>query len=69
MTVRIEYMIVDLAGYVVSNWSACEGSLHNDPQTYVPRGYSAKTRFSRPNRPARIRVVDEQTGRIVDMIS
>jgi hypothetical protein len=69
MTVRIEYMIVDLAGSVVSNWSTCEGSVQNDPQTYVPRGYAAKSRFSRPNRAARVRVVDEQTGRIVDMIS
>jgi len=68
MTVRIEFMIVDLAGSVVSNWSTCEGSLHNDPQTYVPRGYAAKSRFSRPNRAARVRIVDEQTSRIVDII-
>jgi hypothetical protein len=68
MTVRIEYMIVDLAGSVVSNWLTCEGSVQNDPQTYVPRGYAAKSRFSRPNRAARIRIVDEQTNRIVDII-
>jgi len=69
MTVRIEYMLVDLAGSVVVNWATCEGSVQNDPQTYVPRGYAAKSRFSRPNRAARVRIVDEQTNRIVDMIS
>jgi hypothetical protein len=68
MTVRIEYMLVDLAGSVVVNWATCEGSVQNDPQTYVPRGYAAKSRFSRPNRAARIRIVDEQTSRIVDII-
>jgi hypothetical protein len=68
MTVRIEYMIVDLAGFVVNNWSTCEGSIQNDPQIYVPRGYAAKSRFSRPNRAARVRIVDEQTNRIVDIL-
>jgi len=68
MTVRIEYMLVDLAGSVITNWSTCEGSVQNDPQIYVPRGYAAKSRFSRPNRTTRVRIVDEQTSRIVDII-
>ena len=69
MTVRIEVMTVDLAGSVVTNWATCDGSVQNDPQIYVPRGYAAKSRFSRPNRTTRVRIVDEQTNRIVDMIS
>jgi hypothetical protein len=70
MTVRIEYMIVNLIGSVINNWATCEGSVQNDPQVYVPRGYAARSRFSQPNSGmiARIRVVDEQNGRIVDII-
>ena len=70
MTVRIEYMIVNHIGSVITNWCTCEGSVQNDPQVYVPRGYAAKSRHSQPMSGllARVRVVDEQTSRIVDII-
>ena len=71
MTVRIEYMIVNSLGSVISNWCISESSVLNDPQVYVPRGYAAKSRFSQPNGSmlARVRIVDEQTSRIVDIIN
>ena len=71
MTVRIEYMTVNVVGSVINNWTTCEGSVQNDAQIYVPRGYAARMRYSQPNSGlvARIRIVDEQTSRIVDMIS
>ena len=70
MTVRIEYMIVNVIGSVINNWATCEGSVQNDAQIYVPRGYAAKSRFSQPmtGLVARVRIVDEQTNRIVDII-
>ena len=70
MTVRIEYMIVNVIGSVITNWCTTEGSVQNDAQIYVPRGYAAKSRFSQPmtGLVARVRVVDEQTNRIVDII-
>jgi len=68
MTVRIEYMIVNVVGSVINNWTTCEGSVQNDPQVYIPRAYAAATRFSRGHK-ARVRIVDEQTSRIVDMVN
>ena len=70
MTVRIEYMLVNEYGSVLSNWSTCEGSVQNDPQVYVPRMFSVKYRYeSGIGQKTRVRVVDEQTSRIVDMMS
>jgi hypothetical protein len=70
MTVRIEYMIVNVIGSVINNWTTCEGSVQNDPQIYVSRGYQAVARFSQgmTGLKARVRIVDEQTNRIVDII-
>lgn len=70
MTVRIEFMQCNSLGSVLTNWSVSEGSVQNDPQVYVPRGYAAKSRYSQPmsGLVARVRIVDEQTSRIVDII-
>jgi hypothetical protein len=71
MTVRIEYMIVNVIGSVITNWCTTEGSVQNDPQVYIPRAYAAATRFSQGmnGHKARVRIVDEQTSRIVDMVN
>ena len=71
MTVRIEYMIVNVIGSVLTNWTTCEGSVQNDPQIYVPRAYNAVMRYSQgmTGQKARVRIVDEQTSRIVDMVN
>jgi hypothetical protein len=71
MTVRIEYMIVNVIGSVITNWCTTEGSVQNDPQVYIPRAYAAVARFSQgmTGLKARVRIVDEQTNRIVDMIN
>jgi hypothetical protein len=70
MTVRIEYMVVNVIGSVINNWTTCEGSVQNDAQVYIPRAYLAAARFSQGinGHKARVRVVDEQTNRIVDII-
>ena len=70
MTVRIEFMICNSLGSVIANWCVSEGSVQNDPQIYVPRGYAVRSRHSQPmsGLVARVRVVDEQTNRIVDII-
>lgn len=70
MSVRIEFMICNNLGSVIANWCVSEGSVQNDPQIYVPRAYAVRTRHSQPmtGLVARVRVVDEQTNRIVDML-
>jgi hypothetical protein len=68
MTVRIEFMCVNNQGSVIQNWTTASGSVQNDPQIYVPRAYEVKRNMSITST-ARVRVVDEQTNRIVDMIS
>jgi len=71
MTVRIEFMVVNVIGSVLQNWTPTEGSVQNDPQVYIPRAYQAATRFSQgmTGQKARVRIVDEQTNRIVDMVN
>ena len=71
MTVRIEYMVVNRIGSVITNWCVTEGSVQNDPNVYLPRAYAAATRFSQPSNGllGRVRIVDEQTSRIVDMVN
>jgi len=71
MTVRIEYMVVNVIGSVLTNWATCEGSVQNDAQIYIPRAYAAAVRFSQGmnGHKARVRIVDEQTSRIVDMVN
>ena len=72
MTVRLEFMIATGEGNVIQNWTAAEGSVMNDPQTYIPKAYFIKNRLQDSNihtqKIARVRVVDEQTNRIVDLI-
>ena len=72
MTVRLEFMIATGKGVVLQNWMTAEGSVMNDPQTYIPKAYYIKNRHSDFNihtqKIARVRVVDEQTNRIVDLI-
>ena len=66
-TVRIEYMLVNSSGYVIMNWTTVQGSVMNDPQVYVQRALSVKRSMSTGACPARVRVVSEQTNRIVDI--
>jgi hypothetical protein len=66
-TVRIEFMLVNGPGdYVLQNWTTMEGSVQNDPKIYVPRALAMKRTMSATHT-ARVRVVSEQTDRIVDM--
>lgn len=71
MTVRIEYMVVNRNGSVITNWCITEGSVQNDPNVYLPRAYASVERFSQPMTGllARVRIVDEQTSRIMDMVN
>jgi hypothetical protein len=70
-TVRIEYMIIGLSGQVVQDWTVIQGSIENSAQVYVPRALNVQRSQSHNHntRTARVRVVSEQTNRIVDMIS
>ena len=68
MTVRLECMIQSPKGQVLQNWTTQEGSIINDPQIYTPRAYQIKRRQNATPYTIRVRVVDEQTNRIVDLI-
>lgn len=70
-TVRIEYMIVNRDGNVIQNWTTTESSVQNDPQIYIPRAYAAAQRFSQSSNGilGRVRIVNEQTSRMVDLIN
>ena len=66
-TVRIEYMLVNGPGdAVIQNWTTMQGSVQNDPQIYVPRAMQMKRTMS-VTHTARVRVVSEQTNRVVDL--
>mgnify|MGYP003340792700 FL=1 len=67
-TVRIEYMLVNDQGLVLTNWATAEGGLMNDPQTYVYRANQVRDRYTQGMSKARVRVVSEQSNRIVDII-
>jgi hypothetical protein len=67
-TVRIEYMILN-GSSVIQNWTNAEGSVQNDAQIYAPRALQLKNRFSRESRQARVRIVSEQSNRVVDIMS
>jgi hypothetical protein len=67
-TVRVEYMLVNEQGLVLTGWATAEGGLFNDPQTYVYRAHQVRDRYTQGMSKARVRVVSEQTGRIVDII-
>ena len=66
-TVRIEYMLVNSSGYVIMNWTTVQGSIQNNPQIYVQRALQVKRSMSSNMCPARVRVVSEQSNRIVDI--
>jgi hypothetical protein len=66
-TVRIEMMLVGPSGQVLQNWTTMQGSVENNAQVYVPRALSLKQTQSQIHT-ARVRVVSEQTNRIVDII-
>lgn len=69
-TVRIEYMILNGSGSsVIQNWTNAEGSVQNDAQIYAPRALQLKNRFSGEGRQARVRIVSEQSNRVVDIMS
>jgi hypothetical protein len=65
-TVRIEMMLVGLSGQVIQNWTTSQGSIENNAQVYVPRALNLKQTQSQIHT-VRVRVVSEQTNRIVDM--
>jgi hypothetical protein len=67
-TVRIEYMLLGVSGNVIQDWMITQGSIENNAQVYVPRAMSVKNNQSRMHI-ARVRVVNEQTNRIVDLFS
>ena len=68
-TVRIEYMLVNGPGdAVIQNWTTMQGSVQNDAQVYVPRAMELKRNMGSVHN-ARVRVVSEQTNRIVDLFS
>ena len=67
-TVRIEYMIVGSKGAVIQNWTTVQGSIQNDPQIYLPRAVGVQDTHTGTNY-ARVRVVNEQTNRIVDILT
>lgn len=67
-TVRIEYMLLSGTS-VIQNWTNAEGSIQNEAQIYVPRAINIQNRFSNKNRQARVRVVSEQSNRVVDILS
>jgi len=65
-TVRIEFMLVNGQGNVIQNWTNMQGSVQNDPLIYVQRALELK-RTQSMNYTARVRVVSEQTNRVVDL--
>jgi hypothetical protein len=65
-TVRIEYMLLGVSGNVIQDWMTTQGSIENNAQVYVPRALSVKDAQSQMHI-ARVRVVNEQTNRIVDL--
>lgn len=66
-TVRIEFMLINQQGAVVQNWTNAHGSVQNDPQIYLPRAVSLRN-MQTSTYSARVRVVSEQTNRIVDIL-
>jgi hypothetical protein len=67
-TVRIEYMLVNEQGSVISNWTTMEGSIENNAQVYVQRAHQVLNRVGQGSWKPRVRVVSEQSNRIVDII-
>jgi hypothetical protein len=72
-TVRIEIMIMDMKAHIVSSaWIKKDVNLPNDPFYYLPMmsKYLMNMKSMYPNdyMLPRIRVVNEQTNRIVDMM-
>lgn len=69
-TVRIEYMLLSGTS-VIQNWTNAEGSIQNDAQIYVPRALNIQNRYynSRYQARVRVRVVSEQSNRVVDILS
>ena len=67
-TVRIEYMMLNADNSIIMNWTPYAGSVQNDPQIYMQRAYQAKRPQNCSPYTIRVRVVSEQTNRIVDII-
>jgi hypothetical protein len=66
-TVRIEYMMVNERGEITLNWTTLQGSIENNPQIYVPRAFQVKNGYGEDPKQMRVRVISEQTNRIVDL--
>jgi hypothetical protein len=67
-TVRIEFMLVNTGGVVIQNWTTAQSSVENNPQVYLPRAVHLQDSHIGTNY-ARVRVVSEQTNRIVDLLT
>ena len=67
-TVRIEFMLVGSKGAVIQNWTTTQSGIINDPQIYLPRAVGVQDTYTGTNY-ARVRVVSEQTNRIVDILT
>ena len=66
-TVRIEYMVLNHKGVVLCDWTLSEGSVENNPQIYTPRAMQVKRGQNCVPYTIRVRVVSEQTNRMVDL--
>lgn len=71
-TVRIEYMIFNTEHMVIESPWQIASSCSNDPSVYLPMVYRLRyeklRNYSTMKQVVRIRVVSEQTERIMDMI-
>ena len=66
-TVRIEYMTVSDHGSVITDWTTAQSGVENNPQIYVPRALQVKRSLSPNPSTSRVRIISEQTNRIVDL--
>lgn len=67
-TVRIEFMLIDSKGAVIQNWITTQSGIENNPQIYLPRAVGVQNTYTGTNY-ARVRIVSEQTNRIVDILT
>ena len=67
-TVRIEFMLVGSKGAVIQNWTTTQTGVENNPQIYLPRAVDVQDTHTGTNY-ARVRIVNEQTNRIVDILT
>lgn len=67
-TVRIEYMTMNNeSGAVFEQWTVSEYNVVNNMVHYIPRAMYLKKNKSTPHTLARVRIVSEQTNRVMDL--